>query len=69
MMTFSGNNSDVAEFVVDQLMSRPRFDWQSITITPQGKSGVCFVRIATDGLWDDIVEKMVCLYSLRRQSI
>jgi collagenase-like PrtC family protease len=61
MINFTGYKQDVALFVED-ILTISSLDFQSITIIPLEKSGVCSVNIATDTSSEDTVEKLVQIY-------
>lgn len=63
-MTFFGDKTDVAQFVVD-LLSRSSVDYQSITIMSPKKSGGCYVLLAINSSLEGIVANKAQSFSLR----
>ncbi len=61
MMTFSGHNKVVVQFVKELLRTSVN-DSLSITITKPAKSGVCSVSIVTDTSSEDTVENLAQSY-------
>jgi hypothetical protein len=64
----TGRRKVVVQFV-KELLRHFDVDYQSITITPQVKSGVCSARIVIDTLWEDTVKDIVQSYSKVRTTI
>lgn len=64
-MKYTGDSVAVAQFAADIVM-HSELDCQSIMITLPAKSEDCSVRIVTDTLSEDTVEKLAQIYSLQR---